>query len=233
MADAVKRSGKVLQVGTQSRSTECVTDGITRVLNDEIGDVLVAKACNNQRRGSIGNSEPTAPPAHLNFDSWVGPASMVPYRKNLLPGVWRWWHNFGCGDIGNDGVHDIDVALWGAGVSAHPNRVACFGGKYFFDDDQQFPDTQYAQIEYSPSGASGERKQLVFEQRIWTRYTQDGYKTERLSTEPKACSSWGTLSVGDCTVRGTNSLPNGPGEPTRSLSHKLLRQHPRQSDIQR
>jgi predicted dehydrogenase len=176
MANAVKRSGKVLQVGTQSRSTDCVADGINRVLNGEIGDVLVAKAWNSQRRGSIGHSEPTDPPAHLDFDSWTGPAPMVPYRKNLLPAVWRWWHNFGCGDIGNDGVHDIDVALWGLGVSTHPDRVACFGGKYFFDDDQQFPDTQYAQFEYSPTGSTGERKQLIFEQRIWTRYAQDDYE---------------------------------------------------------
>lgn len=176
MADAVKRSGKVLQVGTQSRSTDCVADGINRVLNGDIGDVLVAKAWNSQRRGSIGHSEPTAPPAHLEFNEWIGPAPEVPYRKNLLHSVWRWWHDFGCGDIGNDGVHDIDVALWGLGVSTHPDKVACFGGKYFFDDDQQFPDTQYAQFEYSPDGATGERKQLIFEQRIWTRYTQDGYE---------------------------------------------------------
>jgi predicted dehydrogenase len=176
MADAVKRSGKMLQVGTQSRSTPCVMDGIKRVLDGEIGDVLVAKAWNSQRRGSIGHSEPTTPPAHLDFDAWVGSAPTVPYRKNMLPSVWRWWHDFGCGDIGNDGVHDIDVALWGLGVSTHPDQVACFGGKYFFDDDQEFPDTQYAQFEYSPKGAAGERKQLIFEQRIWTRYTQDGYE---------------------------------------------------------
>ena len=176
MADAVKRSGKVLQVGTQSRSTECVADGIGRVLNGEIGEVLVAKAWNSQRRGTIGHSEPTDPPGHLDFDSWIGPAPAVPYRKNLLHGVWRWWHAFGCGDIGNDGVHDIDVALWGLGVSTHPEKIACFGGKYFFDDDQQFPDTQYAQFEYSPTGSTGERRQLIFEQRIWTRYTQDGYE---------------------------------------------------------
>lgn len=176
MIDAVERSGKVLQVGTQSRSTECVADGIQRVLSGGIGDVLVAKAWNSQRRGSIGHSEPSEPPEHLNFDSWTGPAPQVPYRKNLLPGVWRWWYNFGCGDIGNDGVHDIDVALWGLGVSTHPDRIACFGGKYFFDDDQQFPDTQYAQFEYWLQGDQKQRRQLIFEQRIWTRYTQGGYE---------------------------------------------------------
>lgn len=175
MADAVKRSGRLLQVGTQSRSTDCVVEAMRRIHKGEIGDVLVAKAWNSQRRGSIGHAEPTDPPANLNFAQWLGPTPEFPYQKNLLHGVWRWWHAFGCGDIGNDGVHDIDVALWGLNPNSHPERIACFGGKYFFDDDQQFPDTQYAQFEF-PVDKSGKRKQLIFEQRIWTPYTQDGYE---------------------------------------------------------
>ncbi|MHC4880926.1 MAG: Gfo/Idh/MocA family protein [Planctomycetota bacterium] len=176
MADAVKRSRKVLQVGTQSRSTDCVADGIKRVLDGEIGDILVAKAWNSQRRGSIGHAQPTEPPSQLDFDTWTGPAKKVPYQKNLLHSVWRWWYAFGCGDIGNDGVHDIDVALWGLGVDTHPNRAACFGNKLFFDDDQQFPDTQYAVFDYKPDGNAGKRRQLIFEQRDWAPYTQEGYE---------------------------------------------------------
>ncbi len=175
MADAVKRSGRLLQVGTQSRSTDCVSEAMRRIHDGEIGEVLVAKAWNSQRRGSIGHADPADPPANLNFAQWLGPTPDFPYQKNLLHGVWRWWHAFGCGDIGNDGVHDIDVALWGLNPDSHPKRVACFGGKYFFDDDQQFPDTQYAQFEFPPD-KSGQRKQLLFEQRIWTPYTQDGYE---------------------------------------------------------
>jgi len=94
----------------------------------------------------------------------------------LLPGIWRWWHDFGCGDIGNDGVHDIDVACWGLGVTSHPDRIVCLGGKFFFDDDQQWPDTQYAVFEYPESGKSGKRRQLIFEQRIWSPYVQEGYE---------------------------------------------------------
>jgi predicted dehydrogenase len=173
MVEAVERSGKCLQVGTQTRSSPTPIEAIERLHQGDIGDILVAKAWNSQRRGSIGKSKPTEPPKHLDFDLWVGPAPMVDYRPNLLPGVWRWWKNFGCGDIGNDGVHDIDVALWGLGVTTHPNRVACLGGKYFFDDDQQWPDTQYAVFEYN----SGDKKQqLVFEQRIWSPYVQEGYE---------------------------------------------------------
>jgi predicted dehydrogenase len=176
MADAVKRSGKCLQVGTQSRSTTRVQEAMTRIREGEIGEVLVAKAWNSQLRRSIGKTKPTDPPKHLDFDLWLGPAPAVPYRANLLPGIWRWWYDFGCGDIGNDGVHDIDVALWGLGVATHPERIACLGGKYFFDDDQQFPDTQYAVFEYAAQGKAAGRKQLIFEQRIWSPYVQEGYE---------------------------------------------------------
>jgi predicted dehydrogenase len=177
LTEAVKRSGKCLQVGTQSRSTETVREGVQRVREGEIGEVLIAKAWNSQRRGSIGKSKPADPPSHLDFDAWVGPAPLVDYRPNLLHGIWRWWYDFGCGDIGNDGVHDIDVALWGLGVESHPGTVTCLGGKYFFDDDQQFPDTQYAVCEYHAEGQpEGRRKQFIFEQRIWSPYPQEGYE---------------------------------------------------------
>ncbi len=176
MIEAVERSGKLLQVGTQSRSTDCVREAIDRVHRGEIGEVLVAKAWNSQRRGSIGKTGPSEPPPELDFDLWLGPAPKVAYRPNLLPGVWRWWYDFGCGDIGNDGVHDIDVACWGLGIAEHPSTVACLGGKYFFDDDQQFPDTQYAVFEYPSAQKSGRPKQLVFEQRDWSPYVQEGYE---------------------------------------------------------
>ncbi len=177
MANAVKRSGKLLQVGTQTRSTAVMREAIDRIRGGEIGEVLVAKAWNSQRRGSIGKTQPSQPPAHLDYDAWVGPAPMVPYRANMLPGIWRWWYDFGCGDIGNDGVHDIDVACWGLGATTHPSTVTCLGGKYFFDDDQQFPDTQYAIFEYPADGPpAGRKKQLIFEQRDWSPYVQEGYE---------------------------------------------------------
>lgn len=175
LAEAVAASGKLLQVGTQSRSTEFIREAIQRLHEGEIGEIISAKAWNSQKRGNIGKTQPSAPPANLNFDTWVGPAPMVEYRTNLLHGVWRWWYEFGCGDIGNDGVHDIDVAVWGMNVRTLPERVACLGGKYFFDDDQQFPDTQYSVGEY-PVVDSEKKRQLTFEQRDWSPYVQEGYE---------------------------------------------------------
>jgi predicted dehydrogenase len=176
MVEAAKRSGKWLQVGTQSRSTPFVREAIERLRRGEVGEILVAKAWNSQRRGDIGKAQAAQPPDHLDYDLWVGPAPMVPYRPNILPGRWRWFFNFGCGDIGNDGVHDVDVAAWGLGVTTQPSRVSCLGGKYFFDDDQEFPDTQYAVFEYPVAGKPGKMKQLIFEQRIWSPYVQEGYE---------------------------------------------------------
>ena len=174
LADAVKRSGKCLQIGTQSRSTATVIEGLDHLKKGDIGEVLAVKAWNSQLRRNIGKSKPGKPPAYLDFDLWLGPVPEIAYRSNMLPGIWRWWKEFGCGDIGNDGVHDIDVALWGMGVTTHPNRVTCLGGKYFFDDDQHWPDTQYAIFEYDMGG--GKKKMLTYEQRIWSPYVQEGYE---------------------------------------------------------
>jgi len=176
MVEAARRTGKLLQVGTQTRSTAVVHEAMERIHKGEIGEILVAKAWNSQRRGDIGKVKPSQPPSTLDYDLWTGPAQKVPYRENMLPGRWRWFYDFGCGDIGNDGVHDIDVAVWGLGVTTHPTRATSLGGKYFFDDDQQFPDTQYAAFEYPVANKPGVMKQLIFEQRIWSPYVQEGYE---------------------------------------------------------
>ncbi len=173
MVEAARRNKRIVQVGTQSRSAEYVIRAMQLLREGAIGEILVAKAWNSQLRRNIGKIQPSDPPSNLDFDLWVGPAPMVPYQSNLLHGTWRWFRAFGTGDIGNDGVHDIDIARWGLGVDTHPNTIAAIGGKYFFDDDQQFPDTQYVAYEYA---MDGRKKQLVYEQRIWSPYVQEGYE---------------------------------------------------------
>jgi predicted dehydrogenase len=176
MVEAARRNNRLVQVGTQSRSTEHVIQAMKALRAGIIGDVLVAKAWNSQRRGNIGHQEPSDPPPHLDFDAWLGPAPERPYQANMLHGIWRWWFDFGVGDIGNDGVHDIDIARWGLGVERHPDTIAALGGKYFFDDDQQWPDTQYVVYEYAPEKQGGQTRQLIFEQRIWSPYVQQGHE---------------------------------------------------------
>jgi predicted dehydrogenase len=107
----------------------------------------------------------------------------VPFQQNRFHYNWHWWYNFGTGDVGNDGTHEIDYARWGLGVDFLPSRVTGVGGKYFFDDDQEFPDTatmvfEFASVERDEGavqderpvadGAAGRPRQLIFEMRIWS-----------------------------------------------------------------
>jgi len=168
LVEAARRNDRVVQHGTQVRSTSMMIEAVTALEEGIIGDVLAAKAWNIQLRREIGRQSPSQPPAGFDYDAWVGPATMIPYQENRVHGGWHWWYHFGTGDIGNDGVHDIDYARWGLGVDAHPSRISALGGKYVFDDDQEFADTQQVTFEYPGDGSPGNRKMLIYEQRLWS-----------------------------------------------------------------
>jgi predicted dehydrogenase len=174
LLDAARRNQVVVQHGTQSRSSPLIAGAVQMLREGVIGDVLVAKAWNIQRRGSIGHEQPSEPPAGVDYDAWVGPAEFVPFQKNRFHYHWHWWYNFGTGDIGNDGTHEIDYARWGLGVEGLPATATGLGGKYFFDDDQEFPDTATCTFEWPGDGRVGSRRQLIFEMRLWdTCYPQN------------------------------------------------------------
>ncbi|QDU90438.1 1,5-anhydro-D-fructose reductase [Pirellulimonas nuda] len=166
---AAQRANVVVQHGTQQRSRPFVRDAIAMLHEGAIGEVLAAKAWNVQLRDSIGKRHASPPPREIDYDTWVGPAEWMPHQSNRLHSAWHWWHNFGTGDIGNDGAHELDYARWGLGVDALPCKVSATGGKYFFDDDQQFPDTATCAFEYAPANQGATPRQLSFEMRLWSR----------------------------------------------------------------
>ena len=168
LVEASTRNRVQVQHGTQCRSTEMMIEAVRQLRAGLIGEVLVAKCWNVQKRGSIGKGQDTAPPAGLDYDNWVGPAPMIPYRSNRVHNRWTWWYHFGTGDMGNDGVHDLDYTRWGLGVETHPNQVVALGGKFYFDDDQEFPDTQQVTFAYSSGDQPSGRKLLIYEQRLWS-----------------------------------------------------------------
>jgi len=167
LVNAARKNDRVVQHGTQQRSSRFTASAIQMLREGLIGDVLAAKAWNVQRRNNIGHAQPSQPPTALDYDMWIGPAPMVPYQANRGHYNWHWWYDFGTGDMGNDGVHDLDYAVWGLGVETFPSRIVSLGGKYYHDDDQQFPDTQTAVFEYEGDGTVGSRRQLMFEMRLW------------------------------------------------------------------
>ncbi len=168
LVETAQRTGRVVQHGTQTRSDGIHIAAMQALRAGLIGDVLVSKAWNVQRRGNIGHMQASEPPPGVDYDMWIGPAPFLPYQANRFHGVWRWWFNFGSGDMGNDGVHELDIARWGLGVDTLPTTISGIGGKYFFDDDQEFPDTMTVSFEYPGDGAVGHRRMLIYEQRLWS-----------------------------------------------------------------
>ncbi len=165
---AARDNKVVVQHGTQQRSTPFTIEAIQKLHEGVIGDVLVAKAWNIQQRDNIGFAQPSSAPPEVDYDLWVGPAEMVPFQTNRFHSDWHWWYNFGTGDIGNDGAHEIDYARWGLGIDALPSKVVALGGKYFYNDAQQFPDTATCIFEY-PGKDGGAPRQLVFEMLLWSK----------------------------------------------------------------
>lgn len=168
LVDASTRNKTLVQHGTQSRSTSMIREAVQQLHGGVIGDVLMAKCWNVQRRGSLPPGKDTEPPAGFDYENWVGPATMIPYRTNRVHNRWTMWYHFGAGDMGNDGVHDIDYTRWGLGVDTHPVKVTALGGKYVNDDESEFPDTQQVTFEYAPDQKTKRRRLLVYEQRLWS-----------------------------------------------------------------
>jgi predicted dehydrogenase len=162
MVDWARKYKRVVQAGMQARSRPSTIKAVQIARSGRLGRLLAAKAWNSQLRKNIGRVKDGPIPAGVDYDTWVGPAPMMPFNQNRFHYNWHWHWNFGTGDWGNDGAHQIDIARWALGTTA-PKRVSGMGAKYFFDDDQQTPDTMNLSFDYGD-------KVLIWEMRIWHPY---------------------------------------------------------------
>jgi predicted dehydrogenase len=147
MIDAARKYGRVVQVGTQRRSSETTREAIEMLQAGEIGRVYSSRAEFASLRGSIGSGKPADVPEFLDYDLWQGPAPRKPYIDNRIPYNWHWFWHWGNGELGNNGVHFLDICRWGLAVD-YPIRVTSCGGRYCFDDDQETPDTHTVCFEF-------------------------------------------------------------------------------------
>jgi predicted dehydrogenase len=146
--EVARKYGCIVQHGTQQRSSEWRANEIAAVQSGKYGRLRVSKGYCCKPRWSIGRKPPGPPPSDLAFDLWLGPARAQPYHGNLVHYNWHWFWDFGNGDIGNQGVHEIDVARWAIKGATLPTKVWSLGGRFAYEDQGQVPNTQMAVYEY-------------------------------------------------------------------------------------
>ncbi len=148
MAEAARKYKRMVQIGSQSRSVPHFQQATKLLREGVIGNVYMAKGVVFKRRKSIGHKPDEPTPPGVNWDLFLGPAPMRPYNELRFKYNWHWFWDTGNGDIGNQGVHQMDIARWGMGDITMPKSVVSTGGKYAYNDDQETPNTQFVTLDY-------------------------------------------------------------------------------------
>ena len=141
MVAASRRYNKLVQGGTQRRSSGYVQRAIQALHEGVIGDVYMARCIHYQRRDALPFRTAEDAPSTLDWNLWVGPGPMQPFNRNLVHYNWHWFWDFGSGELGNNGVHYIDMARWGLNRQL-PSYISSNGGRYGYRDQAETPNTQ-------------------------------------------------------------------------------------------
>ena len=193
MVQAARKYGRMVQHGSQSRSDGKVREAIARLHADAIGKVYMARGLcykpgtpgGKNTRGDLGFRKTEPAPHGLHFDTWLGPAPKQPYHGNLVHYRWHWFWDFGNGDMGNQGIHQMDIARWGLGQKL-PVQVTASGGRFANNDQGETPNVMTCSYTYEDGS------QLVFETRGLPSNEEGGAKIGNLFYGTK-----GWLSSGD------------------------------------
>jgi len=162
MIEAARKYGRVVQVGTQNRSARYCHHALEHIRSRDFGEVHLLRVQNSKLRNTIGKLTDTAVPPGIDYDMWLGPAPMRPFNMNHFHYNWHWFWVYSGGDIINDGVHQIDMTRWMSG-QIYPKSVSSTGGIFYYDDDQETPDTHIVNWDFG-------KMTVIFEQTLWSPY---------------------------------------------------------------
>jgi predicted dehydrogenase len=164
LVNAVNKYKVIAQHGSQCRSSPAIMEAMDQMSKGLIGDLYMSRGLTFKWRNTIGHASPEPVPAGVNYDLWTGPAPLKQFTQNRFHYNWHWFWDYGNGDLGNQGIHEVDLARWGLGVKL-PTKVTAMGGHFLFDDDQQTPNM--ISVAYEFDGPNQKRKMMTFEVRGW------------------------------------------------------------------
>lgn len=171
---AIEKYNVICEHGSQCRSSAAILESMNHMRSGLIGNIYMARGLCYKWRDTIGHAAPEPVPPGVNYDLWTGPAPLKPFTKNRFHYNWHWIWDTGNGDIGNQGIHQLDLARWGLGVEL-PYKITALGGHFLFDDDQQTPNILTAAYEFRTP--DGKTKMMNFEVRGWMTNHEAGIGT--------------------------------------------------------
>jgi len=183
LVEAAEKYGRIVQHGTQNRSSQNWANKAKEIAEGKHGKLEVSLGTCHKRRGSIGFKDAKTPPAELDFDIWTGPAQKEKYHENLVHYNWHWFWAYGNGDIGNQGVHQMDIARWMIPGAMWPKSVVSVGGRFGYKDQGETANTQVAIFDYGESllvfdvrGLSGKTNMGVSNKQYFDKDAKTGKK---------------------------------------------------------
>ncbi|AMV38265.1 Gfo/Idh/MocA family protein [Planctomyces sp. SH-PL62] len=204
IVDAARHYNRIVQTGTQCRSHKAVQDAVAFVRSGKLGEVYMAKGLCYKPRGSIGQKPDGPIPAGVDYDIWLGPAPERPFNPNRFHYNWHWFWDYGNGDLGNQGIHQMDVARWGLGKQEFPKAVMSSGGRFGYKDDGETPNTLATLFEFDDAELQFEVRGLVTNPELDVKIGNIFYGTEGVL----AISGYNTWS----TFFGPNLEPGEGGK---------------------
>ena len=173
MVEAARKYGRIVQTGTQSRSSKGIAEAVEFLRSGKLGEIYMAKGLCYKPRGSIGHKPDGTPPPGVDYNLWLGPAPERPFNPNRFHYEWHWNWDYGNGDLGNQGIHQMDIARWGINKHDWPAKIESSGGRYGYKDDGETPNTQISTYRYPDC-------ELVFEVRGLSTNDELGVKVGNL-----------------------------------------------------
>jgi len=225
MVEAARKYGRMVQIGTQNRSSPKIVEGIRKLKEGVIGKVYMARGMTYKMRGNLGKHNPRPVPKGLDWDAWVGPAKMVDY-SSFQHRRWYWLSNFASGDVANQTSHDIDIIRWGLGVNELPTTVMSLGGRYVpgDTDDADTPNTQAFMGQWD-----GKDLLVTFEFRHWYTNAEADMRDKYPFVAPNQCvgviffGSEGYMIIPDYSSYYTFMGPNHePGVFGKEEGHPMM-----------